>query len=56
MEQSYPRRIHTPIPIKQAIELKDDASADRVAGVIADAIGINATSFEDKKHRDNKFR
>ena len=47
---------YTPIPIKQAIELKDDASADRVAGVIADAIGINATSFEDKKHRDNKFR
>ena len=49
-------RAFTPITVQQAIQLKDNASADRVAGVLADTIGINATSFEDKKHRNNKFR
>ena len=34
-----------PISIKNAIELKDNASADRVLGVIADVFGIAATSY-----------
>ena len=36
----------TPISIQQTIQLKDNASADRVAGVISDALGINATTYE----------
>jgi hypothetical protein len=39
----------TPITAQQAIQLKDDAEADRIAGVIADALGIsssNPTQYE----------
>jgi hypothetical protein len=39
----------TPISIQQAISLKDNASADAVAGVIADFIGVSANTFEDRK-------
>ncbi len=39
----------TPIMVQQAIELKDNASADRVAGVIADAVGISSVSYDKKK-------
>lgn len=39
----------TPISIQQAISLKDNASADAVAGVIADWIGVSAHTFEDRK-------
>ncbi len=35
----------TPISIQNAIKLKDEASADRVLGVIADFVGVNTQSF-----------
>ena len=35
----------TPISIQNALKLKDNASADRIAGVIADVVGINTQSF-----------
>ncbi len=35
----------TPIALQNIIELKDDRSADRVAGVILDALGISTQSF-----------
>ncbi len=38
----------TPITVQQAVELKDNASADRVAGVILDAIGIGSFSIDEK--------
>ena len=38
----------TPIAIQNFVELKDDASADRVAGAIADVIGISTYSFDKK--------
>lgn len=39
----------TPILIQQAIDLKDNASADRVAGMIAGAVGVSAMSYDKKK-------
>ena len=38
----------TPIILRQTIDLKDNASADRIAGVIADGLGISSTSFTKK--------
>lgn len=35
----------TPISVQNAINLKDEVSADRIAGVILDLIGISAYSF-----------
>jgi len=35
----------TPISVQNAIKLKDEASADRVLGVIADFVGMNTQSF-----------
>lgn len=35
----------TPISIQNAIKLKDNASADRIVGVLADVVGINTQSF-----------
>lgn len=34
--------------MRQIIDLKDNASADRIAGVIADGLGISANSFDIK--------
>ena len=39
----------TPISIQNAIQLKDDKSADAVAGVILDALGINANTYQPYK-------
>ena len=39
----------TPITVQQSIQLKDNASADRVAGVIADAVGISSNTYDKKK-------
>jgi hypothetical protein len=45
----------TPIVIQQAMELKDDASADKVAGIIADGLGINARNYEFNKEYKNPY-
>jgi hypothetical protein len=47
VESAY--RATTPISVQQAISLKDNASADAVAGVITDWIGVSANTFEDRK-------
>jgi hypothetical protein len=44
----------TPITVQQAVELKDNASADRVAGVILDAIGVGSFSIDKKDKRKKK--
>jgi len=43
----------TPITVQQTIELKDNASADRVAGAILDGIGISSYSI-DKKNETSR--
>lgn len=40
-------RSFTPISIKNLIDLKDDVSADKVAGALVDFIGLNANSYGD---------
>ena len=47
-------RAFTPISLQNAIKAKDDVSADKVAGVLVDLIGINANSYSDvsKQKRD----
>lgn len=40
-------RAFTPISLQNTIKLKDDASADKVAGALVDFIGINANSYGD---------
>jgi len=45
----------TPIAVQQAIQLKDDASADKIAGVIADGLGINARDFTFDKNYKNPY-
>lgn len=45
-------RSFTPISLQNAIKLKDDASADKLAGVILDLIGISSNSYGDgSEHR-----
>jgi hypothetical protein len=39
----------TPITVQQTIDLNDKMSADRVAGVIADALGMNASQYDKRK-------
>jgi len=50
----------TPISIQNVIQLTDNHSADAVAGVIFDALGINANTYQDdaetKREITNKFR
>ena len=46
--------VTTPITVQQAIELKDKASADRVAGVIFDALGVSSFSIDRKKKKKKK--
>ena len=46
----------TPIILQQAIALKDDTSADRVAGVIADGLGISSYSYEPRKKKSRKIK
>jgi hypothetical protein len=41
----------TPISLQNVIQLKDDASADRVAGAILDGVGINAKQYQQKVRR-----
>ena len=42
-------RAFTPISMQQAIELGDDPSADEIAGVLADTLGVSAQSYEKKR-------
>lgn len=49
-------RAVTPITIQQAIQLKDNASADRVAGVILDGLGISSYSIDDKNNDNQRTR
>jgi len=44
----------TPITVQQTIELKDNASADRVAGAILDGIDISSYSIDKKQNNKNK--
>lgn len=39
----------TPIAVQNVIDLKDDASAEVVAGVILDGLGISSNTYENKK-------
>lgn len=41
----------TPITIQQAIALKDSHSADQIAGLITDWIGISSNTYEPKKNK-----
>jgi hypothetical protein len=41
----------TPITVQQAVQLKDDTSADRLAGVIADALGISSSNPADYSNK-----
>lgn len=40
-------RATTPISVRNFIELKDDASAEKVAGALVDIIGLNANTYSD---------
>jgi len=42
-------RAFTPISMQQAIELGDDPSADEIAGVLADTLGVSAQVYEKKR-------
>ena len=42
-------RAFTPISMQQAIEAGDDPSADKIAGVLADMLGISAQTYEPYK-------
>jgi len=44
-------RAVTPISIQGAVSLKDNASADRIAGVIFDGLGISSTSIPTEKEQ-----
>ena len=41
----------TPISVQNAIKLKDEVSADRIAGVILDLVGISANSYDDSGNK-----
>jgi len=41
----------TPISVQNAIKLKDEVSADRIAGVILDSVGISANSYDDSGNK-----
>jgi hypothetical protein len=46
-------RAMTPIAVQNFIKLKDDASADRLAGAIVDVFGINTSSYSDSEQEWN---
>ena len=43
-----------PITVQQALELGDNASADRVLGVILDAVGVSSFTVDKKKKKKKK--
>ena len=47
-------RAATPIIVQRAINLKDDNSANAVAGVILDGLGINASTYAPKPAKETK--